>query len=100
MADILLFCGIRRDHIERESAIAEGGRVETGSIDRDFDAWGTSASGFRSTRRPRRRELHDRRRRRPLRPKLEECPDCGAIGLPERIENHDCEEFFERRDSQ
>ncbi len=30
-------------------------------------------------------------------PELEECPVCGAIGLPERIEEHDCEVFLEGR---
>jgi hypothetical protein len=24
---------------------------------------------------------------------LKECPVCGAVGLPERIEDHDCEAF-------
>jgi hypothetical protein len=28
--------------------------------------------------------------------RLEECPVCGAIGLPERIEDHDCRAFLER----
>lgn len=32
-----------------------------------------------------------------LGPELEECPVCGAVGLPERIEEHDCEAFLERR---
>ena len=25
---------------------------------------------------------------------LEECPVCGAVGLPERIEDHDCQTFL------
>jgi hypothetical protein len=25
---------------------------------------------------------------------LEECPVCGATGLPERIEDHDCQDFI------
>jgi len=25
---------------------------------------------------------------------LEECPVCGAVGLPERIEDHDCRVFL------
>lgn len=28
---------------------------------------------------------------------LEECPVCGALGLPERIKNHDCQTFLERQ---
>jgi len=28
---------------------------------------------------------------------LEECPVCGAVGLPERIEAHDCSAFIDRR---
>jgi len=28
---------------------------------------------------------------------LYKCPDCGAVGLPERIENHDCDDFLEAR---
>ncbi len=28
---------------------------------------------------------------------LAQCPVCGATGLEERIENHDCEEFREWR---
>lgn len=31
-----------------------------------------------------------------LGPELQECPVCLAIGLPERIENHDCNTFLER----
>lgn len=27
-------------------------------------------------------------------PELKECPVCGAIGLPERIADHDCEAFL------
>ena len=30
-----------------------------------------------------------------LGPALEECPVCGAVGLPERIEDHDCGAFRE-----
>ena len=30
--------------------------------------------------------------------RLEVCPVCGAIGLAERIENHDCPAFLERAD--
>jgi len=26
---------------------------------------------------------------------LHECPVCGAVGLPERIENHDCTGFID-----
>jgi hypothetical protein len=26
---------------------------------------------------------------------LRECPVCGAVGLPERIDAHDCEAFRE-----
>ena len=26
---------------------------------------------------------------------LRECCVCGAVGLPERIENHDCSDFAE-----
>ena len=26
---------------------------------------------------------------------LAECPVCGAVGLPERIDTHDCEAFRE-----
>lgn len=29
-------------------------------------------------------------------PALEECPVCGAVGLPERIDDHDCQSFLER----
>ena len=29
----------------------------------------------------------------PLGPPLEECPVCGATGLPERIAAHDCTAF-------
>lgn len=29
----------------------------------------------------------------PLGAELEECGTCGAIGLPERVENHDCDDF-------
>ena len=31
-----------------------------------------------------------------LGPNLEECPVCGAIGLKERIEEHDCADFIEQ----
>ncbi|WP_382193792.1 hypothetical protein [Halorussus sp. GCM10023401] len=31
---------------------------------------------------------------------LTECPCCGAVGLPERIEDHDCQEFREWRADQ
>lgn len=27
---------------------------------------------------------------------LEECPVCGAVGLPERIVDHDCRAFKQR----
>ena len=29
---------------------------------------------------------------------LKECMVCGAIGLPERITNHDCEDFLDHRE--
>ena len=29
-------------------------------------------------------------------PTLDECPVCGAVGLPERIQAHDCLAFCER----
>lgn len=29
----------------------------------------------------------------PVGPPLEECPVCGAVGLPERIQDHDCAAF-------
>lgn len=29
-----------------------------------------------------------------LGPELAECPVCGAVGLPERIEDHDCRTFL------
>lgn len=29
----------------------------------------------------------------PVGPELEECLVCGAVGLPERIEAHDCAAF-------
>lgn len=35
----------------------------------------------------------------PVGPELEECPVCGAVGLPERIEEHDCEDFRDWRRS-
>jgi len=28
---------------------------------------------------------------------LKECIVCGAVGLPERIKNHDCEEFLDHK---
>jgi len=31
----------------------------------------------------------------PVDPNLEECPICGAVGLPERIAEHDCREFLD-----
>lgn len=30
-------------------------------------------------------------------PQLRECMVCGAVGLPERIDAHDCEAFREQR---
>lgn len=30
-------------------------------------------------------------------PPLEECPVCGAIGLPERIQVHNCPAFYASR---
>lgn len=33
-------------------------------------------------------------------PELEECPVCGALGLPERIDDHDCEAFREHQQRQ
>ena len=32
----------------------------------------------------------------PIGPHLEECPVCGAVGLPERIVVHDCVAFLAR----
>jgi len=32
-----------------------------------------------------------------LGPELRECPVCGAVGLPERIDDHDCQAFLNRR---
>lgn len=29
---------------------------------------------------------------------LQQCPNCGAVGLPERIDDHDCEDFIARQD--
>jgi uncharacterized OB-fold protein len=29
-----------------------------------------------------------------LGPELQECPVCGAVGLPERIDCHDCAAFI------
>lgn len=29
--------------------------------------------------------------------RLAECPVCGAVGLPERIDAHDCQSFLDRR---
>jgi hypothetical protein len=31
---------------------------------------------------------------------LKECLVCGAVGLPERITNHDCEDFLDHKDLQ
>lgn len=28
---------------------------------------------------------------------LAECPVCGAMGLPERIDDHDCEAFLDEQ---
>lgn len=36
----------------------------------------------------------------PLCPELEECEVCGAIGLPERIEDHDCQRFIDWKEGQ
>lgn len=33
----------------------------------------------------------------PVGPKLEACIVCGAVGLPERIQAHDCESFRTRQ---
>lgn len=33
----------------------------------------------------------------PVGPQLAECLVCGAVGLPERIEAHDCEAFRARQ---
>lgn len=30
-------------------------------------------------------------------PALTECPVCGAVGLPERIQSHDCTAFCTRQ---
>jgi len=35
----------------------------------------------------------------PVGPSLQECPVCGAIGLPERIRVHDCAAFRSWKDS-
>lgn len=32
-----------------------------------------------------------------LGPELKECPVCGAVGLPERIADHNCQLFLEQR---
>ncbi|MDL0138889.1 hypothetical protein PNP85_05165 [Halobacterium salinarum] len=32
-----------------------------------------------------------------LGPELKECPVCGAVGLPERIDDHNCQSFLEQR---
>lgn len=32
-----------------------------------------------------------------LGPELKECPVCSAVGLPERIKDHDCQSFLEQR---
>jgi hypothetical protein len=29
---------------------------------------------------------------------LKECVVCGAVGLPERITNHDCDDFLDNQD--
>ncbi len=29
---------------------------------------------------------------------LHECAICGAVGLPERIANHDCDDFLDHRE--
>ncbi|MDL0118816.1 hypothetical protein PNQ29_03535 [Halobacterium salinarum] len=34
-----------------------------------------------------------------LGPELQECPVCGAVGLPERIEDHDCLAFLDQQGS-
>jgi len=31
---------------------------------------------------------------------LKECPVCGAVGLPERIVEHDCDEFLDCKEIQ
>ena len=31
-------------------------------------------------------------------PTLQECPVCGAVGLPERIQHHNCAVFCAHRD--
>ena len=33
----------------------------------------------------------------PFGPELQECPVCGAVGLPERIDDHDCTSFIDWR---
>lgn len=33
-----------------------------------------------------------------LSPELAECPVCGAVGLPKRIEIHDCDPFLDQRE--
>lgn len=33
-----------------------------------------------------------------LGPQLQQCPNCGAVGLPERITEHDCTAFIARQD--
>lgn len=36
----------------------------------------------------------------PVGPQLRECPVCGAVGLPERVRDHDCQGFTEWRTDQ
>jgi len=33
----------------------------------------------------------------PVGPELKECLVCGAVGLPKRIANHDCQTFLARK---
>lgn len=33
-----------------------------------------------------------------LGPQLQQCPVCGAVGLPERIGDHNCTDFTARQD--
>lgn len=33
----------------------------------------------------------------PVGAELQQCETCGAVGLLERIDNHDCEAFAERQ---
>ena len=32
-----------------------------------------------------------------LGPELQQCPNCGAVGLEERIDDHDCERYIEEQ---